>query len=266
MTTQATASPLLRGLAIQKRVINAIILREVRTRFGRHRLGYLWAFAESLFWVLTFAGIYHFMGRTAPSGMDMFGFLATGIVTFVLFRSTAMRCQASILGNRPLLFFPQVRPVDIVLARSALEAVTVLTVFVGLLSANALLVGYLDPANLLAVVTGLAAAWLLGLGLGTSLMGLSVFFPITDQLVPIVMRPMFILSGLFFAANELPPEVRDILLYNPVLHAVETVRGGWFVGYDARHVDGFYLGCWILGLLYFGLLLERFARRRLELT
>ena len=266
MTQGATQLSLSQGLAIQRRVINAIILREVRTRFGRHQLGYLWAFAESLFWILTFAGLHYAMGGSPPVGMDMLGFLATGIITFIMFRSTVTHCQASIVGNRPLLYFPQVRPVDIALGRALLEAATLIAVFVGLLGANALLIGEFDVDAPLVVLAGLSAAWLLGFGLGMCLMALSIYFPVTEQLVPILLRPMFFVSGLFFAANDLPTELRDYLLYNPLLHAVELVRDGWFVGYHSRHVDLQYLAGWILALVYLGLLLERFARRRVELA
>jgi capsular polysaccharide transport system permease protein len=254
------------GLAIQRRVINAVILREVRTRFGRHQLGYIWAFAESLFWVLTFAGIHYAMGAHPPAGMDLLAFFATGIITFILFRSTLSRCQASIIGNRPLLFFPQVRPLDVATARAMLEAATLLAVFVGLLGANALWIGELSIDAPLRVLLGLGGAWLLGLGLGMCALGLSVYFPVTDQIVPILLRPLFFISGLFFTLNDLPGELRDYLVYNPVIHAVELVRDGWFVGYQANYVDLWYLGGWILFTVYAGLLLERFARRRVELT
>lgn len=257
---------LIEGLSIQQRVIDAVILREVRTRFGRHRLGYLWAFAESLFWVLTFAGIHVVMGSSPPAGMDMLSFFATGIITFILFRTTATHCQASIIGNRPLLFYPQVRPLDIALGRSILEGVTLLVVFFGLLAGNGLLQGELRIDDPLRVLAGLGIAWLLGLGLGMCLMGLSAYFAVTDQLVPIVLRPMFFISGLFFTANDLPPGLRDALLYNPVLQAVELVRDGWFREYQAHYLDLPYTLGWILVLTYLGLLFERFARRRVELT
>lgn len=266
MTSSAPRLSLSRGFFIQRRVIHAIILREVRTRFGRHQLGYLWAFAETLFWVLTFAGIHYAMGGSPPAGMDILGFLATGIITFIMFRSTVTHCQASVIGNRPLLFYPQVRPLDIALARGLLEAATLFAVFVGLMGANSLLIGELSIAAPLSVVAGLAAAWLLGFGLGMCFMALSIFFPVTDQLVPILLRPMFFVSGLFFTANDLPTELRHYLLYNPLLHAVEWVRDGWFVGYKAHYIDLPYLFGWILVLGYTGVLLERFARRRVELT
>ena len=256
----------LQGLAVQYRVIRAVMLRETRTRFGRNRLGYLWAFSESLFWVLTFAGIHSVMGASVPSGMEMLAFFATGIITFILFRSTVTHCMASINGNRPLLFYPQVRPLDIALARSLLEGATLVTVFVVLLGANGLLQGELKVDSLVRVISGLSLAWLLGVGLGMCFMGLSVYFPATERLVPILLRPLFLVSGLFFTANDLPPTLRDALLLNPILHAVELVRDGWFTEYQARYLDLPYLLGWILITGYLGLLVERMARRRMVLA
>jgi ABC-type polysaccharide/polyol phosphate export permease len=53
---------------------------------------------------------------------------------------------------------------------------------------------------------------------------------------------------------------------NPMTHAIELVREGWFPSYTARHVDVAYPLSWILVLAFFGLSLERVARRRLELS
>ena len=60
------------------------------------------------------------------------------------------------------------------------------------------------------VLAGLSAAWLLGFGLGMCLMALSMYFPVTDQLVPILLRPMFFVSGLFFAANDFTDGAAEI--------------------------------------------------------
>jgi capsular polysaccharide transport system permease protein len=254
------------GLKVQGRVIHADILRETRTRYGRYQLGYIWAFIEPLFWVLTFYGMFHFMGRAVPAGMDVFAFLVTGIVPYLMFKSILNRCLPAIIGNKPLLFYPQVRPLDIAIGRAALEAFTLTFVFVVLLGASALYRGELRIDSVVGVLGGLTLAWLLGFSVGTSLMGLSVFFPAVERVTPIVLRPLFWISGLFFTANELPPQVGDVLLYNPVLHVVELTRQGWFIEYQAHRLDVVYVIQWILVFGYLGLLLERLARRRMDLT
>ena len=87
-----------------------------------------------------------------------------------------------------------------------------------------------------------------------------------DRIIPMTMRPILFVSGVFFTAKDLPAAVRDVLIWNPVLHAVEMVRDGWFISYHADYVEITYVLFWVLGCAYLGLLLERLSRRRLELT
>ena len=73
------------------RVVHALILREMRTRFGRAQLGYLWALIEPTLFVLIFFALFALRGRTAVSGMPIALFLLTGTIPFIMFRDTMMR-------------------------------------------------------------------------------------------------------------------------------------------------------------------------------
>ncbi|MBM3613658.1 MAG: hypothetical protein FJX19_11965, partial [Alphaproteobacteria bacterium] len=46
------AMTLRRSFAIQRRVIGALVLREVITRYGRHNLGFAWLLLEPLVFTL----------------------------------------------------------------------------------------------------------------------------------------------------------------------------------------------------------------------
>ncbi|MEZ5541725.1 MAG: ABC transporter permease [Pseudomonadota bacterium] len=254
------------GLQSQLQVIHALVLRETRTRYGAHQLGYIWALLEPLFWVLTFYGLFYFSNRHLPYGMDIVSFITTGIIPYHLFRETMSRSQSAISANKGLLFYPQVRPLDLVIARVSLEVVTLITVFAIIMGTHSLYLGELHIDSLLAVMGGMLLASLLGAAIGIFLTALGTYTRLVERIVPLIMRPMFFISGLFFTANELPTAARELLLWNPVLHCVELVRGGWFPSYHAVHVDLGYLLFWILGFAYSGLVLERMARRRLELT
>lgn len=255
-----------RGLSAQLRVLEALILRETRTRFGANHLGYLWAFIEPLTMILTFYAMFVIAERTAPSGLALAPFLTTGIVPFMAFRSTANRSTSAIDANKALLFYPQVRPLDLILARSVLEVATLASVFAVLLGAHALIEQSIEFDDLLVTLLGLTLAGLLGVSLGLILCAASVFSKAVDRIQSPLFRPLFWVSGLFFTANDLPARVRDIMLLNPVFHVVEIVRDGWFRGYTARHASVGYVLAWILFLTLLGLTLERVARRRLELT
>ena len=256
----------MRGSLTQLQVVHALLLRETRTRFGANQLGYLWAFAEPLLWILMFVSFYQLFGRLTPPGMSIVAFLATGIVPFSLFRDTAQRCMSAIEANKGLLFYPQVRPLDLVIARAVLEAVTHVIVMVLLLGGLALWEGPPRIDNLLETAAGLALASGLGASLGLLCCGLSVYSATIDRLFPSIIRLVFWCSALFHPVESVPKAVRDILLLNPVVHAIELTRDGWFPGYGSRHVDPWYVIAWILVFLFFGLTLERMARRRLELS
>jgi capsular polysaccharide transport system permease protein len=254
------------GLQTQLQVVYALMMRETRTRFGKHQLGYIWALIEPLFWVISFYFIFSLMERSLPYGMDIVTFITTGIIPFLLFRQTMGRAHTAIPSNKGLLFYPQIRPLDLILARTGLEIVTLMTVFAIIMAGHALYTGELVIEKPLTVLIGLTLAGLLGAALGLFFSALSVYSRVVDQIVPLLNRPLFWLSGLFYTANQLPARARDVVLWNPILHTVEMVRDGWFHSYEAYYLDISYVLFWIIGFAYTGLVLERLARQRLELT
>src|SRR5690606_3667577 len=84
------------GFVGQVEVLHALILREMKTRFGEHQLGYLWALIEPVLWVGTFLGMFYVVGRTAPNGMDTPAFIYTGLLPFIFFRETCARTVAAV--------------------------------------------------------------------------------------------------------------------------------------------------------------------------
>jgi capsular polysaccharide transport system permease protein len=243
-----------------------LVLRETRTRFGRHRLGYIWAIVEPLLFIVTFALMYALLDRQMAGGLPMVGFLVTGFIPYLTFQRTAGQAMQAINGNKGLLFYPNIRPLDLVAARTVLEIATHVVVFALLMAATALYDDSMRVGSLLDTALGMLLAGGLGASLGLVLCGLSTFSNTIDRLVSPILRPLFWISALFFSTNDLPSDVRKAFLYNPVLHVVELTRSGWFPGYRVPEVSVLYPIMWILVLFYFGLTLERVARRRLELT
>jgi capsular polysaccharide transport system permease protein len=256
----------MRGSLTQLQVVQALVLRETKTRFGVNQLGYLWAFIEPALWIGMFVGFYGIVGRITPPGMSVIAYLTTGIVPFSMFRDTAQRCMSAIEANKGLLFYPQVRPLDLVIARGVLEAGTYLGVMTLFMAGLALVEGPPRINSLLETFAGLGLASGFGVSVGLVCCGLSVYSPTVERLFPTVLRLVFWLSAVFHPVESLPKPMRDILLLNPVTHAIELVRDGWFPGYNAHHADAGYVLAWILVLTFFGLTLERMARRHLEIS
>ncbi len=257
----------LRALEIQTRVIRAFILREMKTRYGKHKLGFFWAFVEPLMFIGMFAGLYWLLDRSAPNGMPMLSFLLTGCLGFLLFRNTLAQTMNGVNANKALLTFPQVTVFDLVLARVILEFVVALVVFVTLTGVSVLIrepVRIETPIGLLGVLLSYS---LIAMGLGSGFCVISQLFPSTQQVVSVALgRPLFFTSGLFFTADMLPYEVREILLWNPLLHLTEMMRSFYFVQFESIHSSQSYVVYFVMGTLAWGLLMLSAFRRTLHST
>lgn len=252
---------MLRAVGVQLQVIGALILRELPTRFGRRNLGALWAVLDPVIIVAVLSLMFTLFGRSDRHGMPMAAFYATGYVPFRLFSLVVNRTRSGIVGNRGLLAYPRVTVLDILLARTALEGAiyTVVGLIVGV---GMVALGLAAPPDApLRLLADLALALGLGLGFGITVGAAAVRVPLVDKVVDPVMRISFLISGVFFVPSDLPPPLRDALLWNPMLHVTEAARLSWSESLFPQEGSlGYVLAC-MLVLLFFGLLSERLVRR-----
>lgn len=254
------------GLVRQGEVVHAVILRETRTRFGAYSMGYLWALLEPALFIATFYGLFSIASREPPYGMPLFAFLATGVLPYLLFSNSVARVAEAINGNKALLAYPHVLPIDLVIARALLEAATFGGVFLLLMGGAALDGEGLAVDEPVMVVAGFVLASLLGSALGLVFCTLGMFSKSVERARGPLMRPLFWTSGIFFVADSLPEVAKAVFFFNPVLHAVELVRDGWFDTYQSRFATPSYAVAVALGIGAVGLTLERVVRRRIEVA
>ena len=114
----------LRALQVQSNVVGALVLREVKTRFGDSGIGWIWLLFEPLAQCLVYVLLYEFVRtRVSPiRGVDVAEFMLSGIVPWLFYMRSSMQVMHAIETNRPLLVYPQVTPLDIAIARTILEA------------------------------------------------------------------------------------------------------------------------------------------------
>lgn len=252
------------AIGTQSRVVHALMLREAKSRFGRQKLGYLWAVLEPTAFITIFAMVFAFGDAMRVSGMPVVPFMITGFTPFLLFRNTMTQTIGAIETNRILLTFPQVTPSDLVFARAFLEIATLTAVFLIIL-AGAYVLGFEfkveRPLEVLAAVGCLAAT---GLGLGACFAACAPFFRSIQMVVGMIAgRPLFFLSGLFFTAEMMPSGVREILLLNPLLHMIEWLRSAFFKEFESQYMSVEYAVGTALVTLCFGLLLLRGLRKKI---
>lgn len=246
---------LLNALAIQSRVIHALILRETRTRFDRNKLGYLWALFEPMSFILVLGALFSVMGRGSPIGtdQDLPLFFLTGMIPWLFFSNTVNATMSGIESNRALLTYPQVKPFDAILARALLEFATLTVVFVLLSLIFAYFGIYRSIESFLGLFAAATSLWLFAIGIGCLNATILLFIPSYKQTYAVIQRPFFFVSGIFFTVDSLPEFVREVALYNPILHGIEWFRSAYFQSYESACFDVKYLYSFVLIFLAVGL-------------
>jgi capsular polysaccharide transport system permease protein len=260
---RASAYDLAEPLRIQGRVLLALMLREARTRYGRQRLGYLWALIEPILHIVLFYGIFHHTMRFVPIGHSLALFLATGLATYVGFANVMNRTRGGFASNEALLAYPIVSVMDVFLGRALVEFATWITVTVIII--GGLIVFGAAPLPHSVLIMGAALLLLFGIGFGIGvLMGIaSQFAPSLDSLLSIPLRLLYFVSAAFFLPDMLPPAVRDILAWNPVLQGITLFRIGYYNNYSSHVLDIKYLIIWSAVSVLAAFLVERLSRKTL---
>jgi capsular polysaccharide transport system permease protein len=249
---------------IQRAVLFALLLRELKTRFGGRWLGVYWAVLEPLAHIALLSALLGGLHRAVMPGVDYPLFLLTGIVPFFLFKNLALRLMDGIDANRGLFGYRQVLPIDTLAARALLEVALYGLVSVLMLGAFALAGMAWWPARPLESFALAGVTVALGFGLGLVLAVVTDEAPQARSLVRVVFMPLYILSGVMMPLHLAPGEWREVLLLNPAVHVVDLSRT--FFMKDVRPLDGVslaYPAAWALCALAAGLSLYRLRRHRL---
>ena len=254
---------ILNGFQTQMRVINALIMRETKTRYGEHKLGFMWAILEPAAMVVVFVAIFSVLRNDNPGGMPVAIFMLVGIAPFGLFRDTMQLLVNSLGANKMLLTFPQVTTYDVMAARALLEIATASGVFV-LLLCIAHFIGFeFRVENPLGVMAACALIAMMGVSAGITFATIKPLFPSIQQFIGVMLsRPLYIASGIFFTAESVPEPIRSILLYNPLLHMMELLRTEFFYQFESAYGSWSYATMWSFSFFTFSIMLHQALRKR----
>jgi ABC-2 type transport system permease protein/capsular polysaccharide transport system permease protein len=250
------------SLMIQKRVVGALLMREILTRYGRHNIGFMWLFAEPMIFTLGVTVLWNLTNHHSADGISITAFVLTGYSMILLWRNMPGRCVGAIGPNASLLFHRQVKPMDVFLSRLILESLGATISFV-ILSFLFISLGLVKPPHDILVVF---EGWMLLIWYAASISllvgSLSEKTEIIERVWHVIQYLMIPLSGSFFMMESLPQQAREILMYIPTVNCAEIIREGYFGNGYHWHYDYNYLLGVNTALLFLGLAQVRDMSRK----
>ncbi len=254
----------LKGFLVMARIIKALIFRELITRYGRSNLGFLWTFFEPAFFALLVTLIWTYFRMHEKSNFPVTAFIFIGYSNGLLWRNTIGQSFRAISANQGLLYHSVVKPIDFVVSRFLLEFLSVtggaLMLGISLYSFGRVPAPY-DWSYLL--VGWFLMAWF-GLAMGLIFSALSVLSEVVEHFISALLYVFWILSGSLYAADWLPPSVREYALYLPTLHNAELVRHGLLGPIMKYYHDISYSLVFNMVATMIGLYLLKVAEKRVE--
>jgi ABC-type polysaccharide/polyol phosphate export permease len=224
----AVQPSLLRCWLVQRRVIAALLMREIITRFGRHNIGFLWLFVEPMMFTLGVTALWTATQALHGSTLPIAAFAVTGYSSVLLWRNMPSRTIGSIEPNLSLMYHRNVKVMDIFASRLLLEFAGASISFV-VLSVFFIVIGWIEPPeDVLKVMGGWLMITWFGFALAVLLGSLQEEYEFIEKLWHPASYILFPLSGAAFLVDALPVPAQNVVLYLPMVHGVEFVRDGYF--------------------------------------
>jgi capsular polysaccharide transport system permease protein len=250
-------------LKSQGRLLVALMLRDIKTRFGGSELGFLIAIAWPLTHILALILIYYYAGRTAPYGNSTALWFATGIVPFMASSYMSRFICMGIVLNKPLFTLPIVKITDVLFARAIVEALSASLIVLILFVIFWVYDIDFAPRDIVQASLALLSMLYLGLGLGVINAIIAGAVPFWMTGYQLLLIPLWVASGVLFVPDALPEVARNALSYNPFLQGIEWTRSAYYDGYGTSVLDKTYLISFSTISLGLGLIFERIFRGKM---
>ena len=251
--------------ATQVRVIHALMIRELITRFGRENIGFLWIMVEPLLFAGLVGMVWHFTHGPTEHGVGIIAFVATGYIPITLFRHGVARSVAVFTANQSLLYHRQIKIVDFILARFIIEILGGMMAYVFM---AVVLIGFGEfpvPSDIGLLIAGWLLYALFCFSLCLIIAPLSEVSEIMEKFIPVTTYIVLPFSGLFYMVAWTTPAAREFLLFSPFVNGMEMMRKGiWGAQVTAYYNVWNPIICSAIAIMI-GLILCRRVRRKLSI-
>ena len=243
------------------RILTAVALIDMKTRFGGSFLSYLiaiaWPLSHLSFIMIGFIA----STKLAPMGDDPAVFAGSGLLPYILCLYPARLMALAVLQNKFLLNLQIVKPIHLIVGRAMVEVLTSLSVCIIFYSVLLLFGVHFLPLDAPSALGAILASIYLGIGIGTvNALLAGLFGPYVVVAFIVLMIGAYLTAGVIVPFAAMSETFRMIAVWNPIFHCVQWFRSTYYLTVDNDVFSVKYIMmCASVGLLI-GLAGERFMR------
>lgn len=213
-----------RSLKAQLRTLSALMIREGVSKFGHENFGFFWVLGEPLLFASAVSIMWSINRNAKFVSVGLLQFVLTGYCALILWRHIVGHCSKALSKRAALLYHNNIKPMDLMLAIGFLEILGVFTAFLVAylpLAAFDLVLPIHDPLRL---IGGFLFVGWFATSFGLCLAAISEMVEFIEKFVQAFLYVTLPLTGVFTLVDWLPPKAQKVLLFSPMVHAVEMIR------------------------------------------
>lgn len=210
-----------KNLRENKNLLRNLIARDFKVNYHGHFLGYFWSLLEPLALTGIFFLVFVILRGDTDTLLPLK--IMIGILIFNSFSRTLSQCTSCLVSNSSLIqqvYFPRIIfPSAIAGFRLVNLALSMLIIIPYMILEDIAL-----TKTMLFLPLSMISAIMMAQGIGMLTASLQVRIRDTKQVIDLILRAAFFLSGVFFGAEHIPPEYLDLFFLNPVAVYIEMAR------------------------------------------
>lgn len=217
----------MRSLYLYRDLVRALVVRDLKVRYRRSSIGFLWTMLQPLLTMLVLTAVFSALFRFELPNYPVYAL--AGIMFWNFFSQSITSSMNSLRGNANLVTKLPVPTVVFPLASVISGVVNLLLALVPLFVILIATGHPLRPAVLFVPIAILIAA-LFTLGAGLLLSPLAVQFYDTIELVGVLLTLFMYLTPVFYPIAIVPERLQWIVRFNPIRSVLEVFRDPIYLG------------------------------------
>ncbi len=205
-----------------RELLRNLVSRDIKKRYKRSALGFLWVMLDPLLMMLVFYII--FSGIFGKTTTKYTAYIISGITMWQLFAQGTKVASLAFLHNRNLinkLYLPKsIFPISVVASSLVHFLLSLIPLFLIIIFSGTNLSSYII---LLPIIVSFIFIFALGISLIIST--LAVFFHDVVYIYDVVLMGWMYLSAIFYPVSILPQKFQILMSLNPLYHYISLFRG-----------------------------------------